>query len=501
MGILDIFKTKKQARRKARASLDSTTLNERTREYYATATGGPTTLRFDRSTRQAAQNMCENEYLNDTTLFGACVKASALTVGVGATLKILGPYLSFGAVEPPDLEKKCQYLESEWEYYAEQTRLWKLVRLIPRELIYHGEVFLRKYAHPLIEEGFRYELVRPERIGNPYAFTDDKCVFDGIRYSADDFSGVPTAYYIRKEFVNPIQNLYEYEEVPAAEIIHLFSPILPEQLRGIPPFQSGLPKIAQMRQLIRAELTAMTNAAKLGIVFVTNNPEILASAADANILEGKNGGALFEIPDGGVFAPPGYEPKMTESKHPNAQFAEVKKIMASDVGSTIGLGNGKINNDHSAYNYSSSKMDEQVDDVVIEVTQNEIASEVLNPIFDDWLDGLADFDPVADEFLAMARIPERIRRKWLWPQPKTLDPLKDAQAEDIQLKNGSITLEEIYSRRRRDAKEELAKWQSERESIASALESAGLGYSTSGEITTAPEDTGATPPEQTPGEL
>lgn len=492
MGFLDFFKTKKQPRRKARASLDSTTLNSRNRDYYATATGGPATVRFDRSTRQAAQNMCENEFLNDTTLFGACLKASALTVGVGPTLKILGPYLSYGAAEPGDLDKKCQYLETEWDYYAQQTRLWKLIRLVPRELIYHGEVFLRKFRNPDIEEGFRYDLVRPERIGNPYAFTDDKSVFDGIRYSADDFSGVPTHYYIRKEFVNPIQNLYEYEEVPADEIIHLFSPILPEQLRGIPPFQSGLPKIAQMRQLIRAELTAMTNAAKLAIVLTTNNPEILASAADANILEGKSGGALFDIPDGGVFAPPGYEPKMTESKHPSAQFAEVKRIMASDVGATIGLGNGKINNDHSSYNYSSSKMDEQVDDVVIEVTQNEIASEILDPILDDWLDAVADFDPVADEFLQRARIPERVRRQWLWPQPKTLDPLKDAQAEDIQLKNGSITLEEIYSRRRRDAKDELQKWQAEREAISRALTESGLAYSTTGEITTPVDNT---PPE------
>ena len=87
-----------------------------------------------------------------------------------------------------------------------------------------------------------------------------------------------------------------------------------------------------------------------------------------------------------------------------------------------------------------------------------------------------------------ARIPERVRRSWLWPQPKTLDPLKDAQAEDLQLKNGSITLEEIYSRRRKDAREEIAKWQSERALLAEGLADAGLGYSTSGEISSAPDD-------------
>lgn len=476
------------AGRSAAAQLDSTSLAAHKQwNYYANATGGPATVRFDRATRQLAQNLCEYEYLNDTTLFGACVKAAALTVGVGATLKILGPSLPFGAPALGDQERKCQHLEGEWEYYARQTRLWKLIRLIPRELIYHGEVFLRRFPST-IEEGFRYELIRPERIGNPYEFTTDPAVFDGIRYSADDGSGEPTAYYVREEFVNPVKNLYEYEEVPAADMIHLFTPVLPEQLRGIPPFQSGLPKIAQMRQLIKAELTAMTNAAKLAIIFTTDNPDILAAASDNQQLSGYEGGQAFEIPDGGVFAPPGYEPKTSDPKHPSAQFAEVKRIMAADVGSTIGLGNGKINNDHSSYNYSSSKMDAQVDNVVVEVTQDEISANILDVIFNDWLDRLADFDPVADEFLMTARIPERVRRSWLWPQPKTLDPLKDAQAEDLQLKNGSITLEEIYSRRRKDAREEIAKWQSERALLAEGLADAGLGYSTSGEISSAPDD-------------
>lgn len=495
-------KTKTDQPRRAAAALDSTTLTERNRDYYANAVGGPTSLTFDRQTRQMAQNLCEHEYLNDTTLFGACVKSAALTVGVGPTLKILGPSQPFGSIPPLSMEKKCQFLEAEWEYYARQTRLWKTIRLIPRELVFHGEVFLRKIHHPTIDEGFRYILIRPERVANPYEFVGDPSVFDGVRFDRDDFSGNPVAYYIRREFVNPVKNSYEYEEVPADEVIHLFLPILPEQLRGIPPFQAGLPKIAQMRQLVKAELTAMTNAAKLAIVLTTNNEQILNSAADTGMLVGKQGGSSFDLPDGGVFAPPGYEPKMTESKHPSAQFADVKRIMASDVGSTIGLGNGKINNDHSSYNYSSSKMDEQVDDTVIEMTQDEIAAEVLDTIFEDWLDSSAEFNPVADEFCRLSHIPERVKRRWLWPQPKTLDPLKDAQAEDLQLKNGSITREEIYAKRRKDSKEELAKWQAEQVEIASGLASAGLGYSTSGAITTeTPEPDTASDGADAPGNI
>lgn len=469
---------------KVQAALDSTFLNPRNFEYYAGASGGPASQTFDRSTRQTAQRLCEYEYLNDTTLFGACLKASSLIVGVGATLKIHGPYLPYNAAALPELEKKCQFLEEEWSYYARQTRLWQTIRLIPKALIYHGEIFLRKFNDP-IEERFRYELIRPERIGNPYDFTTDPCVFDGIRFSKADGSGEPVSYYIRKEYVNPFNNLFEYEEVPANEIIHVFTPILPEQTRGVPPFQAGLPKIAQMRQLVKAELTAMINSAKLAVVLHTENPEVIEEAARHNQFEGFERFAKFEVPDGGLIAPPGYEPTMTDSKHPSTGFSEIKKIMASDVGGTIGLGSGKINNDHSAYNYSSAKMDEQIDDVVIEVAQDTIATEVLDPIFEDWIDAFADGNEVADEFLFTAGIPERIKRRWLWPQPKSLDPLKDAQTLEIELRNGATTLEDHYAKRRKDAKEEVAKWKAERVEIAKGLEDSGLGLSSSGNFTTA----------------
>lgn len=462
---MKLFPTFFKPKKRAKAALDSTRPNPITASYYIGAHGGPASSTFDRNTRQQAQNYCESEFLNDTTLFGACLKAASLTVGVGATLKILGPYRQYQAQPLADLESKCQFLEAEWSYYAKQTGLWQLIRLIPKELIYHGEIFLRKTKHTQIEEGFVYHLIRPERVGNPYSFIGDPFVFDGIRYNTNDGSGVPVCYYIKREYVNPVQNSIEYEEVPADQIIHLFSPILPEQRRGIPPFQSALGKIAQMRQLVRAELTAMTNAAKLGVIFSTTNEEILTTASDAGALIGKHGGETIEIPDGGLFCPPGYTPTAMDPKHPSAQFEAVKKLIGADIGATIGLGSGKINNSHEGYNYSSSKMDAQVDQVHAEVTQDLISSGVLDVIFEDWLEAFADIDPVADEFLQAARIPERVKRKWLWPAPKSLDPLKDAQTDDIRLKNGTTTYAEVYSKERKDSVEELGQWQREKEQV------------------------------------
>ena len=134
-----------------------------------------------------------------------------------------------------------------------------------------------------------------------------------------------------------------------------------------------------------------------------------------------------------------------------------KKTIAADVGSTLGIGSGKTNNDHSAYNFSSAKMDEQIDAVVIAVRQKKLATDFLDVVFNDWLNELAARDAVASEFLDRASAPENVERRWLFPSPRSIDRLKDAQADELEIGLGTITREMILARRGLDAEEVAAR--------------------------------------------
>ena len=115
-------------------------------------------------------------------------------------------------------------------------------------------------------------------------------------------------------------------------------------------------------------------------------------------------------------------------------------------------------------------MDEQHDAVIVAVRQKKIANSFLNVVFNDWLTEFATRDEVAEEFLDVAGAPEQIARRWLFPSPRSIDRLKDAQADSIELENNTITLEEIAARRGLDLEELLI----ERAREAKILEDAGL---------------------------
>ena len=463
----------KRKTRIAAAQLDSTRPNPVQDRYYVLAQSGPADLVLDRYTREVAQNRCESAFLNETTIFGACLKASALVIGVGPLLELTGISLPFGVLPPEKLHEKLEYLEELWSEFSDGIGLDEILRLAVMEDIYHGEVILRKIADPESEPGFRFVLIRPERLGNPYQYVADPCVYDGIRFDREDDSGRPTHYYILKEYINPINTSFEYEEIPADEIIHFFSPILPGQHRGLPPLQSALPRIAQLRQLIKASLTAATNAAKLNIVFKTDNQDILEAISRRSAIDVYPSLKCVDIEDGGIFAPPGYEPVFTDAKHPTAEFGNFKKVISADIGSTIGMGSGKINNDHSGYNYSSAKMDYRTDDVIVQIKQRRIGQMILNPIFEDWIEEISAYDWIASELLGFCGSVKKIKRKWLFPEPRSIDEEKDARADEIRLRTGTITREEIFSRDRKDACSEMTKWGEEQKKVSEIL--AGMG--------------------------
>ncbi|MBR0226125.1 MAG: phage portal protein [Thermoguttaceae bacterium] len=450
---LDVFRRK---RREATAALDSTAINARTADYYRDAINESAAQVFDVTTRMEAQARGQLEYLNDPLFFGACQKIAALVCGSGTALKIEGPIKEYEGADVPDRGEKAQYLERAFKRFADALDLLGMMRLIQTELLFHGEVFVRKIRSAQTIERYTYVFIRPDRVVNPPGVGTDPYVNDGILYDTDDDAAEPVGYYIQKEKVNPLTQVVEYELIPAGEIIHIFNRILPQQRRGVPEVQTALGIIREIKQLRRLEIQAVKNAAKTSVILTTDAEPILDAAYSGDEITVPAPGATgSELPDGVFIARPGYTPIFGDSKHPATGFLDFKKALAADVGAALGVGSGKINNNHADYNFSSAKMDEQHDAVIVAVRQKKIASSFLDVVFNDWIAEFSERDAVAAEFLDAAGAPEMIARRWLFPSPRSIDRLKDAQADAVELENNTITLEEIAARRGLDLEELL----------------------------------------------
>lgn len=469
------------------AALDSTAINPRTSDYYRDAINESATETFDRTTREISQARGQHEYLNDPTFFGACQKIAALTCGCGPALKIDGPYLQYGEERREDDELKAQYLERLFRRFENSIDLLAACRLLETELLFHGEAFLKKIPTSENVEGFNYIFIRPERVADPPGVSYDPYVNDGILYDRQDDAARPIGYYVQREFVNPWLETLEYDLIPAGEILHIFNRIIPQQRRGVPEVQSALGLIRELKLIRHLEIQAVKNSAKTAVILHSDAPQLvdIATRPDeaGEVAIPKPGGSALDV-DGIFFAPPGYAPTFGDAKHPASGYDQFKKVITADVGAALGIGSGKANNDHSSYNFSSAKMDEQVDATVTSVRQRKISSEFLDVVFNDWIAELAGRDNIAAEFLDRAGAPEAIERRWLFPAMRSIDRLKDAQADELELRLGTITREMILARRGLDAEEVARQQFREMKQQAAMMNAAGVGLSTSGQITT-----------------
>ncbi|MBR2002696.1 MAG: phage portal protein [Thermoguttaceae bacterium] len=473
----------------ASAALDSAAKTERTADYYADALDEPASRTLDRETREECQARGQMEFLNDSLFYGACQKVAALVVGVGPALKIDGPFSPSAAALYVDATDKTQYLERCFARFADAVDLVSKLRLATLCALYHGEVFLRKTPSVATFEKFDYAFVRPGRVADPGP-TLDPLVCDGIRYDRPDDAATPVGYYVLIEGVNPNADAsFEYEFVPAGEMIHLFDAIVPQQRRGVPEAQAALDLIRELKLLRRLEIQAVKNAAKTSVIFHTDDPEVLRAARASSVdgdgtIAAPKPGSRSELPDGVLVAPVGYAPTFGDAKHPTTGFDAFKKLIAADVGATLGVGSGKINNDHSSYNFSSAKMDEQNDAIAVAVRQKRLARGFLDVLFNDWLTEFAARDAVAEELLRLAGAPENVARRWLFPEPRAIDRKADAEADEIELRNGTTTLEKIFARRGEDYEDSFRQRARELKRTAESLEASGLGLSTTGALST-----------------
>lgn len=475
---------RKKAPRSARAMLDSTATNPTTVDYYLDAVGENAAQTFDRYTRETAQARGQFEFLNDPLFYGAAVKIAALVCGSGVALKIDG-ILSRQNEQPVD-GAGLQYLEDIFAQYSNDINLLDDMRLIVQELLYHGEAFVVKRKSQTTVEGFKYLFIRPERVSDPFGTSTEPRQLDGILYDNDGDDAEPIGYFIQREPLNPVLiTAPVWDFVPAGEVVHIFNRILPQQRRGVPEIQTALGLIREIKLLKEQEIAAVKNAAKASVILRTSDQELVDAYLDSQeTRQAYAPGRRGDLPQGLYVAPPGYEPIFGDSKHPATGFDAFKKVLAADVGGVLGIGSGKANNDHSAYNFSSAKMDEQIDATLVSVRQKTLASSFLDVVFNDWITELSVRDSTARALLDAAGAPEFIVRRWLFPQPRSIDRLKDAQADEIELRNNTITVEEIAARRGKDAETLWTTRASELKKQAEILQQSGLGVSTSGNITT-----------------
>lgn len=311
----------------------------------------------------------------------------------------------------------------------------------------HGESFVYLAADPLTVS-LRLRLLSPEQI-DPALTRDlgDGCrIVSGIELDAADRR---IAYHVIPERPDlPFAAISEAVRIPAEDILHLFEPSFPGQVRGISRLAPIATRCLETDKL-EDSLLARYNVASLFTGFIKrtgDDAEPIIGAPDADGGEvALEPGTLQVLADG---------EDVTFPTMPDTNGApDFLRHMVRSIAAGGGVPYELISGDLSQVNYSSARLGlEQFKRRVRALQGSMLTARFIEPVWArlvtlEALSGRIDvdaFETDPEAFFAVSA---------MWPEWASLDPMKDTKADIEAMRANLRSRFEIISSRGRDPQE------------------------------------------------
>jgi lambda family phage portal protein len=238
--------------------------------------------------------------------------------------------------------------------------------------------------------------------------------------------------------------------VPASEVIHLYLQERPAQTRGVSWFAAGIQRLHHLAGYEQAALVRARAASAL-MGFITS-PEGAGDTYGEEVIDGEHV-TTFEP---GMFKTlfPGQSVEVPQINAPDGQLEPFVRGMLRAFASGIGVNYAALSGDYSMSNYSSSRLAQIEDRDCWKVLQQYLIDELLTPVFERWLEAavlsgalsLPTYDLSPDRFCAC---------RWMARGWSYIDPLKDAQADNLAIRSGTKTQAQVVAEQGGDLEELL----------------------------------------------
>ncbi len=317
-----------------------------------------------------------------------------------------------------------------------------------------GEVFAEIITNPNLDSPVKLDL-RPIE-ADQVRFVDINLLtvpsVDGIRFDA---YGNPVSYHILR--VHPgywsyatgyVGMPWEYDVWDAQFVIHNFCPERPGQHRGIPEILTALPLLAIRRRLITAILDALETAANFSVVLETemgadNENTPMMPVGDKVPLERNSGMAL----------PAGYKATTINPSQPQQHFDALDKRIIAEIGRGMNVPYVVAACDSSDASFASGRLDYSIYFTGIDIKRATIGEEVMDRLFVQFVrEGSLVRVRNGETYIPkeVAAIINDMEFSWYWDGHEIGNPIQLAQAREIDLAIGAVTLPEIYAKKGMD---------------------------------------------------
>lgn len=389
--------------------------------------------------RRTLRSRCRYEAANNSYAAGIISTLANYVVGTGPRLRLIPPMDASDRVQR-NLLKLSQAFNS----WAWTIGLGRKLQTMRRAKSVDGEAFgmLVSRKVPVGQVSLGVSIFEADMVTDPtLAAMLDPAKPEGIELGPD---GEPKNYRVLK--VHPgsgASALYDSSAitVPANQILHWYDETRPGMHRGIPEITPALPMFAQLRRYTSAVVTAAETAADLAGVLETTTPADGESAAvDVGTTFDLEKGQLVTLPDG-------WRMGQMKAEHPGPQHETFIRCIVREIGRCIDMPYAVAAMDASGHNYSSMRGDWQAFFQSILTQRYGCEQQALDKILAAWM--------AEARYVFPLQFPSEWDYAWDWPAAEPTDPVKQAEADELDLRNRTTTYARVYARRGLNSDDEL----------------------------------------------
>lgn len=390
---------------------------------------------------------------------GALATVVTSTVGDGLVLKSQVDRAVLG-LTPEQAEAWQNKAQREFALWAERPDFTSRLNFdemqeqVFRATLESGDVFVARRRRVGTGDvyGLKLQVIEADRIGNPTGQANTATLVDGVEMDSD---GRPSHYHIATRHPDDtiaVRREWKRYQIHSDSdgtplILHLYKQQRPDQARGLPYLAPVVEPIKQLGDYTEAEIRAAVLSAMLTVFITSDAP----SDAGGNPIIGKSGGdssadkGEIELGTGAtVNLLPGEKVEAYDPKRPNVAFDAFTLAMAKQIGVALELPVELLLKSFTA-SYSASRAALEMAWQMFRSRRSWLAWKFCQPVY-EW---------VITEAVASGRIDAPgffrdplVRMAWLgsdWIGPARiqLDPLKEANADRVDVEMGTKTLEQV----------------------------------------------------------
>lgn len=405
----------------------------RSRSYEGAATGrrttgwGKTTNQHGAAQAARAPLAYRARYLVANNPHGAAGKAAwvAALVGTGIVPAVTGT------------------LAARWTAWTDEADadglmdFYGLTALMVGGMVVDGEALALLIATPA---GLRIRVLDPDQLDASLTrpLPQGGRIVNGVEF---DMFGSRVAYWIVKERPEIGLGLnLQPVRVPAEDVVHLFRPDFPGQVRGVSWFAPAILRLAEHDEWHGAQLVRQKVGALLTGFIVTPDGSMPFGGEVSQ-------GALIAGMEPGTLLPllPGQDVRTTTPPAIAQEANDFARITLHEIAAALGLPYEVLTGDLASVNYSSIRAGLVEWRRRVEMIQhNVIVFQALRPIWRRW----AMIESLQGRLAA--RPQELLPVRWITPKQQWVDPAKDVQAEIEAINAGLMSRREAVAARGMD---------------------------------------------------